>query len=509
MSKSTLDPVALLRFYSNVSELVVARQYQDAQSLLNEIKYANVPDELQDTIDFYSSLSGQLLTTLNNLEFLLDETSTLFSAGQIDEARQKLTDSETTVRDSIFLLEDIETALGGLGNTLGVFADFAGSQIRQAYESQQQNIYQLRQLVGELDQLRQSLGLNPLMIINTSFYHPTLIEVAAPESAYPGLSITINGKVSSTHDNVDRIVRIVRVFLDNTQLAEETIQGQFSFQITLPEQISSGKHILTLQVIAHESYAHASRSLPINIVIPTWTEIHTPLFITIPKIIHISGKVHYSPSPLKDTWIKFTFGDSSTIVRTATDGNFFTTMEVPFSLSLVGPQKLGIIIEPVEPRYTTLEITRWILIVNPLYASLLLIAIPLGMLVFNKTRARPLRLQGEIITETRLPEPPILAPALRYKYEVTGIKSRILSAYLTGIEVVQKVTGISMVPNVTFREFLKAATPRLPGAINSFTELTTICEIAVYSTHKIDRNTAARAELLTVIIKEELHSEAT
>jgi len=58
------------------------------------------------------------------------------------------------------------------------------------------------------------------------------------------------------------------------------------------------------------------------------------------------------------------------------------------------------------------------------------------------------------------------------------------------------------------REFLKATTPRLPRALESFIELTTIGEIALYSAHRLDGNTAARAELLAGIIKEELHGEA-
>ena len=505
-AKVGLDPVSLLRFYGNVSELVVTRQYQDAQSMLNTIKYANIPTELRDPIDRYSSLSEQLLTTLNNLEFLLDEVSTLYSRGQIGEARQKLNDAEATVRDALFQLEDIETITDTLSDKLGVFAALAGSQVRQAYERQQQNIYGLRQLISELDQLRQSLGLNPLMVIETRFYHPTFLEVSAPDSAHPGLPITISGKVSSTHINIERIVKVL---LDNVQLAEETIRGQFSLQITLPQQISTGKHNLTLVVIPQGRYAGASRSLPINIEIPIRTEIHVPPLITIPKTIWISGEIHRGLSPLQDASIKLTFKDSSTTAKTATDGSFAATIDVPFGLSLVGPQKLGIIIEPVEPEYTSLEIERWVLIVNPVYAGLMLVAlIPLGLLVFNRARARFPRLQREMVTETRPPEPIIVAPRPRAKYEASGIKGRILSAYLNGLEVVGKVTGISMARHTTLREFLKAVTPRLPSAIKSFTELTTIGEIALYSAHRLNENTAARAELLAGIIKEELHSGA-
>jgi len=49
-------PISLLQFYGNVSALTGARQYQDAQTLLEEIKHANIPKELRDIIDLYYSL---------------------------------------------------------------------------------------------------------------------------------------------------------------------------------------------------------------------------------------------------------------------------------------------------------------------------------------------------------------------------------------------------------------------------------------------------------------------
>ena len=99
-----------------------------------------------------------------------------------------------------------------------------------------------------------------------------------------------------------------------------------------------------------------------------------------------------------------------------------------------------------------------------------------------------------------------MAPAPRPKYKLTGIKGRILSVYLNGLGAVERVTSIPMTPHTTLREFLKAATPQLTTAIKPFAELTAIAEMALYSSHKLDENTAARAELLAGIIKEELHS---
>ena len=508
MAKGSPDPVSLLRFYRKVFDLAVIRQYQDAQSLLNELEYADIPYELRYTVSSYNRLSSQLLTTLNNLEALLDETSTLFTSGQTSIAKQKLNEAEATIRNALFLLEDAEAVTDTLGEELGVFAAAAGSDIRLAYESQQQNLLRLRQLINELNQLRESLGLNPLMAIETSFYYPTLLEVSAPETAHHGRPVTISGRVSSTDGTIERTVQVL---LDNTQLAEETIQGQFSLEITPPPQILTGRHSLTLVVIPQGRHAGASKSLAINISgTSIQADIEAPRLLIVPTSIRISGKIYHSLGPVQDARVRLTFKDFSTTVKTATDGSFTTTIDAPLDLSLVGPQELAITVEPVEPWYASLEAKRQIFVINPAIIGVMLVAfISLGLVVFTRVRTRPPRLREEmVIPETGLREPLIVAPAPRPKYEVIGIKGRIVSAYLNGLGVVERVTGISMAPPTTLREFLNAAAPQLPTAIKPFVELTLIAESALYSAYKLDESTAAKAEQLVAIIKEELYSGA-
>ncbi len=607
-AKESPDSVSLLLFYGNVFDLAAIGQYQDAQSLLNELEYANIPDELRYLINRYSTLSRQLLTTLDNLELLLDEVSTLLAEYQVNEARQRLDDAEATIHSAQLLLEDIEVATHTLSDRLGVFIALAGSEIRLAYERLEGILYRLRQLINELNQLRGSLtekreiqvveliptelslsitpasvfvgdsitasgrltgdgspmanrnltflldnepltvttDLNgwyatnitipykyvstmtlnavytpvgddigtylacksPLVVVNTSFYS-TLLEVSALETAHPGLPITISGQVSSTDGTVDRIIKVL---LDNTQLAEKTIQGQFNFEITPPEQISMGEHSLTVVATPHGRYSGASDSLTINISqLSIQTDIQLPRLILIPKPIQVSGKVYCGLDALQDAQVSLFFRQSSTTVKTSADGSFSTTIEVPLDLSLIGPQELTITIEPVEPWYALLQVKRWIFTINPANIGLMLVAfISLGLLVYTRVRTKPGRLPEEVvIPQAKLRELPTVAPSPRPKYEFTGIKGRILSAYLNGLEVVEKVTGVSMTPHTTLREFLKTTTPRLPSAIKSFTELTTIAEIALYSAHGLDEDTAARAEQLTAIIKEELHSGAS
>lgn len=367
-----------------------------------------------------------------------------------------------------------------------------------------------------------------LVTVNTMFY-PTLLEVSAPETAHPGLPIAISGQVSSTDGNIDRIIKVL---LDNIQLTEATIRGRFSFEITPPPQTPIGEHSLTIVATPQGHYSGAVKNLSMDIsMIPIQTEIQTPRLVIIPKPIQISGKVSHDFTPVQDARVSLAFGQSSTTTKTADDGSFTTevrlpklsistpvssnlfsvtttTVELPLNLSLLGPQELTVTIAPVEPWYAPLQIKRWVFTVNPSNLALLLVAfVSLGLLVYNRFKTRPAAPpHGKVIPQLPAQELPAATPLPGPKYEFTGIKGRTLSAYIDGLETVEKATRTLMAPHTTIREFLKTATPRLPTTLKSFAELTTIAEVALYSDHRLDEAIATRAEQLTATIKEELHT---
>ena len=605
-AKDSPGLASLLLFYGNVFELASMSQYKDSQSMLNELEHADIPDELRYLLNRYNTLSLQLLTTLDNLESLLDDASNLLAHNQVSDAKQKLNEAEAAVYSAQLLLGDIEAATNILSDKVGIAAALAGSEIRQAHDRLQEMLHRVRQLFNKLNQLRESiterreiqavqliatelslsitpasafvgdsittsgrltsngsplvnrkltvildkkpLGMttdpdgsyvtdiaipykyvstmnlcaeyapygddigiylgckSPLVLVNTSFY-PTLLEVSVPETAYPGLPISVSGQVGSTHGQPERTIKVL---LDNNQLAEETIQGEFNIQITPPPRILTGKHSLTVVAPPQGRYAGTSKSLPINIsVLPIRTEMQIPLLTIIPKTIRISGNVYHGLTPVEDAKVSLTFKETTTTVRTSTDGSFTTTIEAPFDLSLVGPQELITTIEPVEPWYASLETRRRISTINPANIGVMLAACTfLGLLVLQRGRTRPPRPREEKVTpQAKLPELSSVTPP-GLKYEFTGIKGKILSAYLNGLGTVEQVTGIPLMPNTTLREFVNAASPLLPSAIKPFAELTAIAEYTLYSSHKPDENVAAKAERLAGIIKEELHNGA-
>jgi len=516
-------------------------------------------------------------------------------------------DVAVTIRDSHFLLYDIEMVAETLGDNLDVFTAVADSSIRLAYNRLVELIQEVRRQVfelsylnagltvqyetqkGELISVELSLGVTPIsvfvgdnitasgrltadgkplanrkltllldnepmvittgpngsyatnitipykyistmtllaeyepqdsdlgiyqpcksqpVVINTSFY-PTSLELSAPRTGYPGLPITISGKVGSTDSPV---ARTVQVLLDDTRLAEEITQGQFDIQITVPLQVPMGAHSLTVIVIPHEVYSGTSKGLMINITkIPIQAEIQNPRFALIPKSIEVSGKVRYGQDPLSDAWVELTFKDSSTTVKTSTDGSFSAIIDTSFDLSLISPQELGITIEPSDPRYSPLQVTRRIITINLTIIGLVLVAfVSLGLLVFKVAKTRLSGQREQIaIPEAGLQKPFVVPPVPGAGNELSTTRGRVLSAYRDGLGIVMKITGILIAPHTTLREFLNTAATQLPTALKPFTELTLTAENALYSDRELDESTATKAEQLAAIIKEELYRGA-
>ena len=499
------DSKSLLNYYYDVATLIENRQYYDVQVLLEEIESASTPTELQGIIKLYTNISQELAVTLNNIEALHSEATTLFSQNQFSDARKKLVDAEESTSSALMLLEDLEIANETLGESLAIFSPLIGIDVLAAYERQVRNIQQIYQLIYELDQIREDLDLNPRKVITTKFYHSTLLEVSATKTAYAGVPFTVGGQVSSTGAKVERTINI---FLDDTQVAQEEVRERFNIQIDLAPQISTGRHLLKVEMPPQGHYTGALKNLIIEILgVPIRADIRIPQFTVFAQEIRISGNVYHRLTPIKDAEVSVVFEEATTKVRTSTDGSFTTTIKVLDDSFLIGPRALTMTIDPVEPQYMSLEIKRQIMSLHWANISVMLVAfVLLGMLVFNRVRTRlPRPVERILTTQAKLPElPTIGSPGSRY--ESTGIKGRILSAYLNGLGVIEKVITIQMMPHTTLREYVNTASTLLPAAIKPFTELTSIAENALYSSHKLDQNTAAKAEELASIIKEELRS---
>ena len=616
-ARDSIDVASLVFIYGNVLGLTAEGQYQDAQSIIDDLESTNMPDEIRYITDRCERLSQKLVTTMDNLDSMLDAATISLTHFHLSEAESKLDVAEIIINDVPFLLADMQEVVDTIGDAAGGFVTLAGDRVTQANDRLGETLEQLQsstdrfaqlqqrlteqygaQVRGEITRTKLSMSVFPTSVfvgdtitvsgrliggdtplanraltilldneprvittdLNGSYtvyvvslkhvpavtvgavytpvdndigvhlgayspsvevntiYYSTLLEASALETAHPGLPITISGQISSIGGTMDRTIKVL---LDDTPFAEEIVSDQFSFEITIPPQISTGEHSLTITAAHQGRYTGVSKSIPITVsTIPIKVDIRVPSFSVTPKPNQVSGKVYHDHDPIRDAEVSLTFRDSLVTVRTAADGSFTATVkpsylsiataETPLELSLIGPQSLTIAVVPVESWYTPLQIEKQIFMINPVNMGLMLLAfIALGLPLYSWVRARSASPRRKtVIPEAEFRESLTVTPS-RPKYESTGIKGKVLSAYLNGLETVEEVTGIPMAPHITLREFLNTTIPRLPAATKSFTELTLMAETALYSVQELDENTATRAERLVGIIKEELHSEAT
>ena len=364
------------------------------------------------------------------------------------------------------------------------------------------------------------------LTINTLFY-PTYLKVNMPQRLYREQPFTLSGEVTSGYDNISRNIS---VYLDDNLLAEKTVSGPFNLEITPSENSTPRKVNLTVAVAPDGRYSGASQSRNIAMsIMPGHIDTRIPSIVLLPGSIRISGRVYNEFGPIADAPVSLKLENSLTTVATAPDGSFqgvFKTRILPtkapssdnqlsisespaeslFDLSPIGMHEIAVTIEQPEPWATAVGEKSRIFTINPLSTSLIIaIFIALGLVIYRRNQTRmSLR---KVVSPVEVAEPiaitPLPSPVSRPK--LTAIKSKILSAYQSGLSIIEKITGIVMAPHITLREFLKMTQLPSPSVTGCFAELTAITESTLYSAREPPQDTVNRAEKLAAAIKEELY----
>ncbi|HEY41211.1 MAG TPA: hypothetical protein G4O18_05060 [Dehalococcoidia bacterium] len=351
---------------------------------------------------------------------------------------------------------------------------------------------------------------SPRLTVDVSYYR-TYLELSAPEVAYPGLPITVTGEISTTGDSIERNISLL---LDNINLATVQARDRLEEELVIPDETVTGNHTLTASISAQQRYAGVSESLTIQISqFPLQVDVQAPSLILLPGEVNITGRVWHDSGPLGDAAVRVSFGESSsTQVITDADGNFEAVLEAPLRLSLVGPKRLMVGVEPVEPYYSSAAVEKWIVVINPVGISLTLLAfVSAGFVVYRRVTKWSTRIRAETPAgRPDLPWPTPLAPSPEPESGsgLTGIRSEILTAYLEGRRAIEKATGIHIEPYITLREFLKVVVTNVTAAVGQrFTELTRMAEVTLYSAREPDEGMAADARQQAADIKKEFNRD--
>jgi hypothetical protein len=360
------------------------------------------------------------------------------------------------------------------------------------------------------------------VIIDTTFY-PTRLKVEAPEKVYPGLPFTISGEVVP----YNRTQRDMKVLIDDTELFNTTISGQFHYEVDMPDNSIPGNRDLTIVIGPRGLYSGTLESRNIIVsTMPITIDTQIPAVIILPQDIHFNGIVKSELGPVADMPVNFNFMDSSSEIHTNSDGSFSRHMKLhaipddavsaanPFvvyskssnsayDLSPIGVHTIDILVISSVPWAATTQVHKQVITINPLSIGLILAALTvLSIILYRNNRQR--KTSQCLVSSEKKTETPFIAPSIDIKPKINGIKGEILSAYRIGLAAVENTTDRIMTPDITLREFQTMAS--LPSAMTSkqFNELTTLAENTLYSAYIPDRDMAIRAEELAVNIKEEL-----
>jgi len=520
---ASLDTTELLLFYSDMFSTGADRRYQDAQDMLEELSALDFTGELKYVTDRYNHISEELFIALNQTEFNLNEASDLFAKSRLDAAREVLTKARAALQNARLLVTELETSIAFLIEQLPVQLDSAASQFNQARQKLQTSMQRLNQLADELERLSQHLEERPDADITTRFYHPTSLDISAPDTIYPGLPFTVIGRVQSDYSNVERTIRVL---FEDSELARNTAQGHFTLELTVPPHTSTGEHDLTVQVVAQGDYTGATKSQHITVLrLPVQCEIRSPRLVVTPQDIMVTGNVRHKHVSIPDASINLSFKDSSAATRTDSHGNFAVTVHpttsietitaanpfyattaqtLPLNLSLFGWQVIAVTIDPAEPWYAPVKLTRQTFVINPINSALMLaLLFSLSLFVYRRSRSG---IPETDISSSLSEELPSVTPLNRLKTDFSGTNQRILSSYQNGLNAIEKASGISMTAPSTLREFLNAVSPRLTTAASLlFAKLTDLAELVLYSPRQPDEDAAIRAEQLAASLKKETH----
>ncbi len=346
-----LDEAGLLLSYSQIINLATESQYRSAQDILNEFEHIDMPDDIRYIINQYGNLCQRLLTTLDNIEALLDEASDLLSHNQINEVENLLDLARADIMDAHNLPEDIKVATDSLSDKLGVFSISATSHFIQAYTRLEESTERLRDLLSKLNSLNQTLEERYVQKTRLS---PTELSLSIdPIAAYVGEFISASGRLNSNGNSI--VGGKLSLNLDGNMVATALsgFGGTYNTSIRLPYEYTEN---MTLTAVYEPSGSEtgvylAGNSPPVTITTkfyPTLLEVstHTNLYRGLP--FTLSGTVTDNHDNASRN-IKVLL-DDITLDEQMASGQFSFEITLPEKTPL-GTGKLTVAVSPLD-RYS-------------------------------------------------------------------------------------------------------------------------------------------------------------
>jgi hypothetical protein len=157
LATQDFDNVAILGYYTMLLDDVIAKAPTEVESLLDKRPFANIPEDLEGSLETFGNASVDISWLISDIEAELDNLNLLTRQFLLEEAKAQRQQTQDKLARAFELLPAIEKSAATASEELGVPSSQSGSSLKIAYEELQNRIDQLRKLLGLLQALLEAL----------------------------------------------------------------------------------------------------------------------------------------------------------------------------------------------------------------------------------------------------------------------------------------------------------------------------------------------------------------
>ena len=499
VEEATSSMAQRLGVFSAVPELGLAEIYSRLQEVLQRLN-----DLIAKNHELLLNLRGDVedveSLNLKRTELSLNLNSTRLFVGESCLAFGRLfSGGENLSNRVVMLFVDGENVADSLTDDNGMF--FASFAIPYNYV----DTVRVSAVFGPVgdDRLVYFGSSSPVVIVDVLFFE-TLVDVSLPSDVFPGLGFTVNGKVVSD-SGIGLGGRFVSFYWNGDLVGEvQTGQnGEFVYQSVIGSDLL-GQYSFGIEVDAEGVYDGVFREYVVFVKrIGTFVDVDVPSYVIIPAGVFVEGYVRsVSGDSLDDALVTLELSNNSVVVKSFDEGKFNGTVYMPLNLVFVGYQELSVSVDPVEPWQDSFVKRTSVFVVNPFNIGLLSTAfISVGIVFYSRfsasrSKARRMKKEGRSpVGKKESVKMGVEDFSVLPSRNFSGVKGRIADAYVRALRSVESYTGVSLSSDMSLREFLVVADPKLDKVSLYFGELTFLVERLLYSDYRPHKKKALDAEL--------------
>jgi hypothetical protein len=489
------QPGAVFEYVLTVFSRLNTGQYREAQQLTGHLQKATVLPNIQSMLSEMTDVLGKEVGVVEVVDRWIRDITALSQAGRTVEAQRLLAHLDLQVRRADLLLTDLSGGAQDLRARTQRELDANPAQ-QKAFDDLQRAAARIK---GFLAVYRAtSKTTSSVAAVGRLLPYETVIELDAPEMAYPGRLFEISGSIRERAPSPSR--RHVIVDLDGQPVAE-IASGAIQLQFAMPDDIVAGLHRLQVRVPEQGRYLAArwTKTIRVSRISPR-IEASFPTWVTVPGRFSISGSVASELGPLTGATVRVSFAGHEYEQMTSGSGGFQISGGLPAALSLGGPTDLSITVLPREPWYAPIIEPRRLITVNLISGGVLVAVLLAGLaIVSTQLNRRPLvgatREAPEEAVEDVAQGRAAAAPAL-----VRGsLAEELVAIYQRVLRRLEVASGIQAEVTTTLREFVQLLPMRAEG--DTLWRLTVLAELALYSRHPVTPAHVEQARALGVQVE--------